>query len=73
MFHGYYASTKDRKGNEHNYKLASGEAVPSGHEITSLSVASRFKLSEIVDADTAALLKEMAKAQGSRKAKSAKA
>lgn len=57
MFHGYYATTKDRKGNEHNYKLPQGEGVPNGHEITSLAVASRFKFAEIVDAETADLLK----------------
>lgn len=48
MFKYFYASTKDRKGNTHNYKLTSGETVPINHEIVDLSVASRFKLSEML-------------------------
>jgi hypothetical protein len=59
MFHGFYATTRDRKNNEHNYKLRQGEGVPNGHEITNLAVAGRFKFAEIVDADTAQLLKDM--------------
>jgi hypothetical protein len=68
MFHSYYATTKDRKNNEHNYKLALGEGVPNGHEITNLSVAGRFKFSEIVDAETAQLLKDMFPVRRSRNA-----
>jgi hypothetical protein len=64
MFHSFYATTKDRKGNEHNYRLPAGTAVPSGHEITNLSVASRFKFSEIVDAETAQLLRDMFPVRG---------
>lgn len=48
MFHAYYATTKDRKGNEHNYKLPAGEGVPNGHEITNLAVASRYKLTDFL-------------------------
>lgn len=59
MFHHYYATTKDRKNNEHNYRLASGERVPNGHEITSLSVASRFKFAELIGEDKARELKEL--------------
>lgn len=59
MFHQYYATTKDRKGNEHNYRLPAGEAVPKGHEITNLTVAGRFKFSEIVDEETSDLLKNL--------------
>ena len=59
MFHQFYATTKDRKGNEHNYKLRQGEGVPSGHEITSLSVAGRFKFSEMIDEETAKALKNL--------------
>jgi hypothetical protein len=66
MFHGFYATTKDRKGNEHNYKLRKGEGVPSGHEITDLSVASRFKFSEIIDPEMAKLLKDAFPVKGRR-------
>lgn len=59
MFHAYYATTKDKKGNEHNYRLPAGEGVPNGHEITNLAVASRFKLSDIVSAETYDLLVAM--------------
>jgi len=59
MFRQFYATTKDRKGHEHNYKLAAGEGVPSGHEITNLAVAGRFKLSEIIGEETAKELKEL--------------
>lgn len=59
MFHQYYATTKDKKGHEHNYKLNAGEGVPYGHEITDLSVAGRFKLSEIVGEKMAKDLKEL--------------
>jgi hypothetical protein len=59
MFHQYYATTKDRKNHEHHYKLNAGEGVPAGHEITSLSVAGRFKLSEIIGDDLARDLKEL--------------
>jgi hypothetical protein len=69
MFHSFYATTKDRKGNEHNYRLPAGTGVPSGHEITSLTVGSRFKLSDIVDADTYELLVAMSsKGKASRAA-----
>jgi|KBSSwiStaDraftv2_1062776.scaffolds.fasta_scaffold17064_5 hypothetical protein len=59
MFHQFYATTKDKKGHEHNYRLPAGEAVPSGHEITDLSVAGRFKFSEIVGDKMAKDLKEL--------------
>lgn len=59
MFTYFYASTKDRKGHTHQYKLQTGEGVPSGHEITDLSVAGRFKLSEIVDSETAQKLNDL--------------
>lgn len=68
MFHRFYATTKDRKGNEHNYKLSAGEGVPSGHEITNLSVAGRFKFSEIVGDDTAKALKELFPVRKGRRA-----
>jgi hypothetical protein len=58
MFHQFYATTKDRKGNEHNYKLPAGDGVPNGHEIVNLAVASRFKFSEIIDSETAQLLRD---------------
>lgn len=57
MFHSYYVTTKDRKGREHNYKLMKGDGVPSGHEITNLSVGSQFKVSDILDPSTVELLK----------------
>lgn len=66
MFHRFYATTKDRKGNEHNYVLPAGTGVPSGHEITSLSKASQFKFSEIIDAETAQLLKDAFPVKGRR-------
>lgn len=56
MFHQFYATTKDRKGHEHSYKLNAGEGVPSGHEITELSVAGRHKLADILDQETFDLL-----------------
>jgi hypothetical protein len=59
MFRHFYATTKDRKGHEHNYKLGSGETVPSGHEIVDLSVAGRFKMTEILDEKTVKDLKEL--------------
>jgi hypothetical protein len=69
MFHSFYATTKDRKGNEHNYRLPAGTGVPSGHEITNLSVASRFKLSDIVDAETYELLVAMSSKGKAHRAK----
>ena len=59
MFHQYYATTKDRKGGEHNYRLPAGDGVPFGHEITNLAVAGRFKFSEIVDEKTVQDLKAL--------------
>lgn len=59
MFHQFYATTKDKKGHEHNYRLPAGEAVPSGHEIVALSVAGRYKLSEIIGDKMAKDLKEL--------------
>lgn len=44
----FYATTKDKKGNEHNYRLSSGETVPFGHEIVDLALAGRFKFAEII-------------------------
>ena len=69
MFHAYYATTKDRKGNEHNYKLPAGEGVPSGHEITNLSVASRYNFAEFLDEDSAAALFMMSSKGKARRAK----
>lgn len=68
MFRQFYATTKDKKGHEHNYRLAAGEAVPSGHEITDLSVAGRFKFSEIIDKKTAEDLKALFPVRKSRRA-----
>lgn len=59
MFQAFYATTKDRKGHEHNYRLNSGETVPNGHEITDLSVAGRFKFAEIIGDKMAKDLKEL--------------
>ncbi len=59
MFRQYYATTKDKKGHEHNYKLHAGETVPYGHEIMDLSVAGRFKFSEILDKKTVEDLKAL--------------
>lgn len=61
MFYYYYAKTKDRKGNEHNYKLPSGIGIPKGHEITDLSIADRWKVSEIIGPETETLLRELVK------------
>lgn len=66
MFHQFYATTKDRKGHEHNYKLPAGEGVPSGHEIESLAVASRWKLAEVLDTETYELLKYAFNLKGRR-------
>jgi hypothetical protein len=71
MFHQYYATTKDKKGHEHNYKLNAGEGVPNGHEITDLSVAGRFKFAEIIDEDTYDLLTSAYRIKG--KGRNAKA
>lgn len=68
MQHQFYATTKDRKGNEHSYKLNTGEGVPSGHEITSLAVAGRFKFSEIIGDKLAKDLKELFPVRKSRRA-----
>lgn len=68
MFRQFYATTKDKKGHEHNYKLSTGETVPSGHEITNLSVAGRFKFSEIIDEKTAHALKELFPVRKSKRA-----
>jgi hypothetical protein len=56
MFHRFYATTKDKSGKEHNFKLSAGEGVPIGHEITDLSVAGRFKFADVIDKDTYDLL-----------------
>jgi len=58
MFHSYYVSTKDKKNHEHNYRLPAGEGVPTGHEITNLAVAGKHKFSDIIDPETAQLLKD---------------
>ncbi len=62
MYKYYYASTKDRRGHTHNYKLTANETVPVSHEIVNLSVASTFKFSELVSADVAAKMRELANA-----------
>lgn len=69
MFHHFYATTKDRKGHEHNYKLPAGEGVPNGHEITDLSVAGRFKFAEMLKPED----REALELLGSKKARRAKA
>jgi hypothetical protein len=66
MFHSYYATTKDKKNHEHNYRLPAGEGVPNGHEITNLSVAGRYKFAEIVGKETADLLKDLFPVRGKR-------
>jgi hypothetical protein len=73
MFKSYYASTRDRKGHEHNYRLKQGEGVPAGHEITNLSVAGQFKFSEVVGEEMAGLLTEFFGSGSKRKARRAKA
>jgi len=62
MFHQFYATTRDKKGHEHNYRLPAGEGVPNGHEITNLAVAGRFKFAEIIDDKMAKDLKELFRA-----------
>lgn len=69
MFHSYYASTKDKKSHEHNYRIPAGEGVPNGHEITNLAVAGKFKFAEIVGPEMAQLLKDMYPVRGKRNAK----
>lgn len=69
MFHQFYATTKDKKGHEHNYRLPAGEAVPSGHEITALSVAGRYKFAEIIGDKLAKDLKELFPVRKDRRAK----
>jgi hypothetical protein len=59
MRHQFYATTKDKKGHEHSYRLDSSETVPYGHEITDLSVAGRFKFSEIIGDKLTKDLKEL--------------
>ena len=59
MFQSFYATTKDKKGHEHSYRLKAGEGIPQGHEITDLSVAGRFKFADIIDAETYALLMDV--------------
>jgi len=69
MFRQFYATTKDRKGHEHNYRLGAGETVPNGHEIVNLSVAGRFKFSEILDEKTVQDLKALFPVRKSDRAK----
>jgi hypothetical protein len=69
MFHQFYATTKDKSGHEHTYKLSAGEGVPKGHEITDLSVASRFKFADIIGNDLAKELKELFPVRKDRRAK----
>lgn len=68
MFHQFYASTKDKKGHEHNYRLPAGEAVPMGHEITNLSVAGRFKFNEILSKENVDLLNSLFPTRKARRA-----
>lgn len=68
MFHQFYATTKDKKGHEHNYRLNAGDPVPQGHEITALSVAGRFKFSEIIGDELAKDLKELFPVKKGRRA-----
>jgi hypothetical protein len=67
MFHEFYATTKDKKNHEHHYRLPAGEGVPSGHEITALSVAGRFKFADILKPEDREVLELMgSKKKGSR-------
>lgn len=68
MFHGFYATTKDRKNHEHNYRLQAGEGVPNGHEITNLAVASRWKLFDVLSQEDQELLLAMS-SKGNRATK----
>jgi hypothetical protein len=68
MFRQFYATTKDRKGHEHNYKLSTGETVPSGHEITNLAVAGRFKFEEMLKPEDRAALEMMGSKKKNRRA-----
>lgn len=68
MFHQFYASTKDRKGHEHNFKLSAGEGVPKGHEIMSLAVAGRWKFAEVIGDSLAKDLKELFPVRKNRRA-----
>jgi hypothetical protein len=65
----FYATTKDRKGGIHNYKLATGEGVPKGHEITDLSVAHRFKMTDILSPESVDLLEALFPGRKARNAK----
>lgn len=70
MFRQFYVTTKDRKGGEHNYKLDSGDTVPSGQEIVNLAVAGRFKFSEVIGEQMTKDLKELFPTKKSRRAAS---
>jgi len=70
MFKYFYATTKDKKGGEHNYKLGAGDTVPSGHEITDLSVAGRFKLVDMLKPEDRDLLEAMSSKKKGRRATS---
>jgi hypothetical protein len=48
MFHYFYATTKDKKGGIHQYKLRQGDPVPRGHEITGLAVADTWKFADLL-------------------------
>jgi hypothetical protein len=60
MFRSFYAVTKDRKHNVHQYRLGTGEGVPRGEEIVDLKVAGMFSLGDIVSNEDAAKMFEVA-------------
>jgi len=68
MRHQFYATTKDKKGHEHNYRLDQNEPVPYGHEIVDLSLAGRFKFTEIIGEKMAKDLKELFPVRKGRRA-----
>lgn len=58
MFKHVYVSTKDRKGNAHNYKLTSLDTVPAGEEVTDVRLPSQ-KLRDMVAPEVVAALSEL--------------
>ncbi len=73
MFRYFYATTQDRKKNTHQYKLPAGEAVPAGHEITDLSIAGQFQVSELLSGEDIQALKSLFPGHHWSKGKNAKA
>lgn len=70
MRNEFYATTKDKKGHEHNYRLGPGETVPYGHEIVDLALAGRFKFAELIGDKMAKDLKELFPVRKARRATS---